>query len=115
VTDLEGAGLPFAPKIYHLMLVKFKIWDPKYQGTWIFLLFGGAPPLSGATHPFQNFWIRHCLGKCSSKFEHYLWRRNHSLWLVTSAVIPLCNPSKNGSSVYQTVWQWHLWCGHYCE
>jgi hypothetical protein len=25
VTDLEGAGLPFAPKIYHLMLVKFKI------------------------------------------------------------------------------------------
>jgi hypothetical protein len=33
VADLEGAQgppPPFSPKVYHLMLVKLKIWDPKY-------------------------------------------------------------------------------------
>jgi hypothetical protein len=45
VADLDGAAPPppFSPKVYHLILVKLKISDQKYQN---FLLFSrGGPPL----------------------------------------------------------------------
>jgi hypothetical protein len=62
VADLEGAGgpapPPFSPEIYHQMLGKLKIWDPKYV---IFFLFWGPPPFLERAPPFRNFWNRHCM------------------------------------------------------
>ena len=44
-------------EIYHQMLVKLKIWDPKYVN---FLLFRGVgPPFWSGSPSFRNFWIRH--------------------------------------------------------
>jgi hypothetical protein len=47
--------IPFSPEIYHLMLVKLKISDPKYIIVLLFLR--GRPPLSGAAPPpfFSKF------------------------------------------------------------
>jgi hypothetical protein len=45
VADLEGGpGAPLWPEIYHQMIVKLKIWDPKYVtfSLFFFFFFGGG-------------------------------------------------------------------------
>jgi hypothetical protein len=52
VADLEGASLPLSPKIYHILIVKFKIWDPKYR---IYLYNFAPPPLFGVLPSLSKF------------------------------------------------------------
>jgi hypothetical protein len=80
VADLEGkmpGGLPFSSKIYHLMLVKLKIWDPKYL---IFLLFQGCslskfldpPLLSHTVWPLKSTMTNMREEVCTSNTNKYV-------------------------------------------
>jgi hypothetical protein len=55
VADLEGAQ----PEIYHIILIKLKISDPKYLIFGVFLK--GGFPSPEPPPPNRNFWIRHCV------------------------------------------------------
>jgi hypothetical protein len=61
-----GDPSPFLPKLYHLMLVKLHIWDPKYLK---FFAVSGVGPLPGA-YPPPFFKIS---GSATDNYEAWLY------------------------------------------
>jgi hypothetical protein len=52
-----GPGPPFSPEIYHKMLEKLKMWDPKYGNSLLFWRGGGLPLPPFLEHPPPHFEI----------------------------------------------------------